>query len=401
MKLLLANKFFFLNGGAELVFFQERDFLVKEGCQVIDFAMAGENNLPSGFSSLFPPKVDFHAISGLLHRLELGVSFIHSFAAAKNLQQLIDQEAPQLAHLHNIYHQLTPAIIHVLKRNGIPIVMTLHDYKLVCPSYLAMKGQENCLACDGKHFLKPVLRHCQNSLSEELLLSLEAFWHKWRKSYEMIDHFIAPSRFAADVVSRRIPADKISVIHNGVATGNYVPNYEAGQYILYFGRLSSEKGVEVLAKAHQRLPEKSRMPLKIAGTGPLQEELKKQFPAVEFIGYKKKKELKNLVAQAAIIVVPSTCYENCSMAIIEAMALGKPVVGSNIGGIPEQIDDGVTGLLFKAGDHEELAEKLAGLQENPNLRKEMGRAARRKLEEAYSMEQHGRSLLSLFKSMLQ
>jgi len=398
MKILLANKFFHLNGGSERVFFQERDFLIGKGLEVIDFSMQDPRNLESPCSEYFVGHVDYDARTTLAGKLKTGLSFIHSKEAVRQLERLIARAQPDIAHLHNIYHQLTPSIIPVLKQHGVKVVLTLHDYKLICPSYLALHGDTICTACDGRHFWKPLVRNCQNSRAKEILLALEAYFHKWRGSYKAVDLFLAPSQFLADLASRRVSGEKIRVLRNGIDTDDFQPNYADQGYALYFGRISREKGIETLLAAHSGID--SKLPLKIAGTGPLFESLSTRFPKAEFLGYKTGEELKTSIANAAFVVVPSEWYENCSMTVLEAMAFGKPVIGSRIGGIPEQVEDNQTGLLFKMGNRAELAEKMEHLAARPELRTAMGAAARLKLEEQYSLVRHNEELLKMYNHLL-
>ncbi|MFZ5773247.1 MAG: glycosyltransferase family 4 protein [Thermodesulfobacteriota bacterium] len=397
MKILLANKFFYLNGGSERVFFQERDFLIGKGIGVVDFSMEDARNFKSPFSSLFVPKISYHDVSGVWKKLQQGFSLVHSPIAVKKIKQLVDQEKPEIAHLHNIYHQLTPSIIPVLKKNGIKVVLTLHDCKLICPSYLALKDTKICIECEGKYFFKPIMTNCQKSRMQGLLFSLEAYWHKWRGSYDAVDLFLAPSKFLAEHVAKRIPAEKIVVLRNGIDCEEYQPNYTDNGYALYFGRLSAEKGIETLLQAHGKM--KRDLPLKVVGTGPLDEKLRTAHPAAEFLGYKSGQELKDIVANAAFVVVPSECYENCSMVVLESMAFGKPVIGSRIGGIPEQIENDKTGYLFEAGNVEELALKMDILSDDQQLRVVMGQTGRNKLEAEYSLSGHCRQLVSIYKEL--
>ena len=399
MKILLCNKFFHLNGGSETVFFQERDFLIKQGYSVIDFSMEDSRNLPSPYADFFVPNINYNSPdSGLLTRLRQAVSFIHSSTAICNLKSLIDKERPHLAHLHNIYHQLTPSIIPVLKKSGIKVVLTLHDYKLICPAYLALKNGNICTDCDGKYFWKPFTENCQSSRMRGLLLSLEAIFHKFKKSYDFVDVFLAPSAFLAKLVSRRIPDNKIKVLYNGIDIENYQPYFSDKGYGLYLGRLSAEKGVKTLLTAYTQLH--ASFNLKVVGTGPLLDELRREYPDVEFTGYKSGQALKKLIAGAAFIVVPSEWYENCPMVILEAMAFGKPVIGSRIGGIPELIEDGKTGLLFTAKNYEELSSKMQQLIQNRELRKKMGQNARERVEREFSLKKHCTSLERIYKNLL-
>jgi glycosyltransferase involved in cell wall biosynthesis len=366
---------------------------------VIDFSMQDQRNFASGHANYFVPNIDYQSANGLWKKVKQGASLIHSPVAVNKIEKLIVQHKPQIAHLHNIYHQLTPSIIPVLKKHGVKTVLTLHDYKLICPSYLALKNEEICNACQGRHFLKPLLINCQNSRSQELLLAVEAFWHKWRKSYDGIDCFISPSQFLSDTTSIRIPKTKLKVLHNGIDTSNYQPNYGDKGYALYFGRLSKEKGIGTLLKAHEKLPES--ITLKVVGTGPLADGFQRAYPKAIFMGYQSGQALNDLISNAAFVVVPSEWYENCSMVVLETMAFGKPIIGSRVGGIPEQIDDGKTGFLYEMGNVEALSEKMLTLWNDSPLRKKMGIAARQKLEEEYALEKHCNGLLSIYENLLE
>jgi glycosyltransferase involved in cell wall biosynthesis len=397
LKILFANKFFYLNGGSETVFFQEKDFLIKNGYNIIDFSMKDDRNFPSTFTNHFVPNINYQNTRSI-KKIQQAFSFIHSSTAVKNIENLIKTEKPSIAHLHNIYHQLTPSIIPVLKKHGVKVVLTLHDYKLICPGYLALKNDKICNACKGCNFLKPFTTNCQNSYFQGLLLAIEAFFHKWKGSYNPVDLFLAPSKFMADQISQRIPSNKIRVLHNGIDINSYKPNYDDHGYGLFFGRLSKEKGIETLLKAHKNLS--VSLPLKIIGTGPLETALKKQYPNVEFLGYKSGQELNTLISNAAFVVVPSEWYENCSMVVLESMALGKPVIGSRAGGIPEQIEDGETGFLFEMNNKEELTRKMILCAENKNLRRKFGKNARQKLESTYSLYKHCHELEKIYKRLL-
>ncbi|MDO8947210.1 MAG: glycosyltransferase family 4 protein [Desulfocapsaceae bacterium] len=365
-----------------------------QGHDVVDFSMADERNLPSSYVDFFVPNTSYNSGGGIARKLQQAISFVHSSVAVRKIEDLIVQEKPQIAHLHNIYHQLTPSIIPVLKKHGVKVVLTLHDYKLVCPSYLALKNEAICNGCAGGKFWNAFTQNCQNSRMRGLLLSTEAMFHKWRGSYDGVDLFLAPSRFLADLIGQRIPREKIKVLPNGIDVETYQPKYADQGYGLYFGRLSREKGVKSLLRAHQGL--KTNLPLKMVGTGPLEEELRREYPEVNFLGYQSGQALHDLIANSAFVVVPSEWYENCSMVVLEAMAMGKPIIGSRIGGIPEQIEDGKTGFLFEMGNTTELAAKMEILAGDAGLRDQMGRAARRKLEQEYSLAEHNQSLLDIY-----
>lgn len=398
MNILLINKFFFLNGGSERVFFQERDFLQKEGFRIIDFSMADARNFSSPYADFFVPKIDFHSQGTLWKKLAQVSRFIHSQEAVKNIEKIVQRERPVIAHLHNIYHHLTPSIIPVLRKNRVKIVLTLHDGKLICPSYLMLNGGKTCTACEGRRFWKPLVLRCQESLLQGCLLSFEAYWHRIRRSYQAVDLFISPSSFLAGLVSRRIPAERIRVLHNGIDYEGTQAHCQDRGYGLYLGRLSKEKGIVTLLEAHQRIS--GVVPLKIVGTGPLEQELRTKYINVEFLGYKSGEELNEVLSRSSFMVVPSECNENCSMAVLEAMARGKPVIGSRIGGIPEQIEEGKTGLLFEAGNLNELAEKMIILAKDHSMRSDFGKRAREKQVSEYSLKKHCEGLLDIYRELL-
>ncbi len=402
MKILLANKFFFLNGGSETVFFQERDYLLNQGIPVIDFAMNHPNNFTSKYSDSFIATVDYQTDkkNSVWSSMAEAMAFVHNRDASKSLEQLIQKEKPNIAHLHNIYHQITPAIIPLLKKHGIKVIMTLHDYKLLCPSYSMIDNDGIiCDKCSGKSFWHSAVNKCQSGAGfKSLLLAIEGYWHKWARSYDMVDLFLSPSTFLAELmVKYRIDQEKILVLHNGIDTNKFSHSEEDAGYAVYFGRISREKGVQTLLKAHQS--SKTKLPLKIVGTGPLLHEMQEKYPQAEYTGYKIGDELYKLISESSFVVVPSEWYENCSMVVLEAMAMGKPVIGSKTGGIPEQVEDGKTGFLFEMGNVEELVAKMSLLAGNAQLRRKMGKAARKKLELDYSLNAHCRKLFSIYEDL--
>ncbi|MGD0883707.1 MAG: glycosyltransferase family 4 protein [Thermodesulfovibrionales bacterium] len=401
MKVLFINKFFFLNGGSEAVLFRERDFLVNHGHHVIDFSMRHQDNLPSDYSEYFVSSVDYHEKKRTLYgAAKEAVKFVHNQEAIRNISRILAREKPQIAHLHNIYHQITPSVIPALKKAGVKVILTLHDYKLLCPSYYMLANGSICSECAGRHFYHAALRRCQDgSLSTSILLAAEAYWHKVFKHYEMVDLFLAPSRFIADLMAQnRIDRKKIVVLPNGIDTTEYKPSRIDKNYILFFGRISKVKGINTLLSAYKGLTRK--LPLRIVGSGPYKEKLQMQHPDVEFIGYKSGDELKQLIAEASFSVVPSEWYENCSMSVLESMACGKPVIGSNIGGIPEQIADGTSGFLFEHSNADDLGKKMARLIQNKELRRDMGEAGRKIIERKYSLVEHCNKLAGIYEELI-
>ena len=403
MKVLLANKFFFRNGGSEVVLFKERDYLRDAQVQVVDFSMQDHRNQPSTYSSYFVGNRSYQGadlVSGE-SRIRTALNLVHSPEAVKKIGALIDDTRPDLVHCHNIYHQLTPSIIGAAKRRGVPVVLTLHDYKPVCPVYLRLRNGKVCSECLDDGFSRVIVNRCADgSLGKSVLLYGEAVVQRLLRNYEKLDAVIAPSKFMRDSVApRRFPVDRVSVIYNGVDTKAIGRSNEDGHYALYVGRLSAEKGIFTLLEAHLALSD--RMEVRIAGTGPLEDDIRTRFPTAKLLGHLSGIALAEAIRNASLVVVPSNWYENCPMSILEAMAYGKPVIGSDIGGIPELVVHGETGLLFPPGDHASLRLRLLELMENSEMRFRFGAAGRKRAEEHFSLERHNAALMQLYLKVIE
>lgn len=397
MKVLLANKFFRQAGGAEAVYFQEREHLLSNGVDVVDFAMADPRNAPSPYEQYFVSHRDYHDAGGAMNRLVSGLQFVHSREAVHKISRLIDDTRPDLVHCHNIYHQLTPSIIGAARRKGVPVVLTLHDYKPVCPVYTRLNDGSPCSRCASGQFRHVLTNRCADgSLAGSALMYAEATYQRLAGSYEAVDRFIAPSRFMAESVSARFPMDRISVLYNGVDAEAAASAKDEG-YILYFGRLSAEKGIGTLLQAAEQLKDTRVL---VAGTGPLEQSLQQRFPSAEFLGFQDKASMQALVAAAGTIVVPSEWYENCPMSVLEAMAAGKPVVASRIGGIPELVRDGETGRLYEPGDRVALAQILTTLSSAPAERARMGNNAKSVAIRNFSHSAHNDGLMAIYQNVL-
>lgn len=399
MKVLLVNKFFFMKGGAETVFFQEREFLQNSGVQVVDFSMQHEKNWQTDYDNFFVENVDYHEGHGLLSSLKTAWRFIHNSEACSQIKALIEQEKPDIVHFHNIYHQLTPSVIKVAKSLGCKTVLTAHDTKIACPNYNMYLNGKACEACLDSGVWNALKNRCQQgSLFKSALLSLEAVYQELTGNYRELDVIISPSEFLANIIRRKLPDSRIEVIVNGIDEN--VDRSEVGDdgYFLFLGRLSREKGVATMSKAYE-LSEK-KLPLKVVGDGPLYEELKETCPSIEFLGFQTGETLQTLIRRCSAVIVPSEWYENCSMSVLEALAYGKPVIGSRIGGIPEQVRDGIEGMLFEAANPEALADAMNMFTRDPQRAVELGINARKRLESKYSMTRHQQSLLDLYHDII-
>ena len=402
MKILQINKFFFLKGGTERYFFELSQLLESRGHEVIPFAMEHGANFPSPYSRYFVSRLDLDGAGPALAKLGTAARVVYSVESRRKLRALLESARPDVAHLHNIAHQISPSIIGVLNKFGVPVVQTLHDYKLACPAYLMVSGGKVCDACVGGSAVNVLLKKCvRGSTAASLVSFVEAAVHRAARTYSGVEAFLCPSSFLMGVMKRAgLPEKKLFHLPLFLPAGAYAPSYDASDYFVYVGRLSEEKGLGHLLKAKRRV---SRMRLVVAGEGSLLTGLRAAASGdsgVSFAGFLPGRELAEVWRKAAFTVVPSVCYENFPYAVLESFAFGKPVVASRIGGIPELVRDGENGLLAEPGDPGSLAEKIDWLASNPAEAVRMGRAARRDVEEAYSADKHYAGVMSHYERIL-
>mgnify|MGYP001056584397 CR=1 FL=1 len=398
LKVLFANKFFYLKGGAETVMFDEIDLMRKHKVDVVEFSMCDPRNRPSEYASYFVSPKDYRSNSRA-RRLRSALSFIHSREAVDKISGLIRDQRPDILHCHNIYHQLTPSIIGAASRAKIPVVLTLHDYKVICPVYTRLSNGKVCTKCsDGRYEAVLAQRCADGSIGRSGLLWAEARFHAAAGSYRRVDKFVAPSRFLRDAVVPLLGESKVVYIPNGVDTSRIEASGQDKGFVLYLGRLSPEKGVETLLRAHAA--DDAAWRLVVAGSGPLLGRLQSEFPLAEFTGHLTGADLEAKLREASLIVVPSEWHENNPLSVLEAMAHAKPIVASRIGGIPELIRHGQTGLLFEPRDIKQLSSHIRTMLGDPDLRRKFGNEARKIAEMEYSLERHGAALLSLYEGLI-
>jgi hypothetical protein len=365
MKILLIDVYNYNKGGAETVCFNTGKLLEEHGHQVVYFTLRWDKNNPSPYSGYFPESKETR--KGLLKQVKNVVNYFYHFEAAKKIEQLIKHEKPDIAHIHLIWGQITASILPVLKKHQIPILFTVHDYRMVCPAYVFRNGSGRiCEDCKGKYFYKCFVHTCckGSKVLSAVMASEQYFRNVFFNPSKYIDGLLYVSNFARDIHERYMPAlkdiPKITLYNFCTSIARIPKAMPKERYFLYFGRLSSEKGVKTLLKAFRDLP---NCRLDVVGTGPEEKALKKYahiscMNNVNFLGYKRGKELQDLVTNAFFVLVPSECYENNPMSIIEAYAVGTPVIGAKIGGIPEIILEGNTGYQFISGDVQTLKDKV-------------------------------------------
>jgi glycosyltransferase involved in cell wall biosynthesis len=402
MKILQINKYFYIKGGAETVFFNTMDKLVKNGHTVIPFSLKNKKNRFSPYASYF---VDYPELSesGLWTKLKYIFAFIHNKQAARKLKALLLAEKPEVAHIHLMFNSFSVSILPVLRECKVPVVMSVHDYRLICPAYAFIDRQGNvCERCQAKYHYRCILHRCyKNQWFSSAMLAMDSYYRTWFiRPVELIDKFIFVSKFSRHKHISMEPSFEPKSLY----LYNFTPFSDKGDcvrsdYILYFGRISAEKGVSTLMKAMESIPD---VKLKIAGTGPLLEDLKKrQTSNIEFLGFKSGNELDDYIRKARFVIVPSECYEGNLLSIVESMMLGTPVIGSRIGGIPELIEEGRTGYIFDVKSPESLRKtirKALALPE-PDYTA-MSHAVKEFAMKHFSEETHYRKLMEVYDSVI-
>ncbi|MDR1676002.1 MAG: glycosyltransferase [Tannerella sp.] len=357
-RILLVNKFYYPRGGDCVAVMAAEQLLKAKGHEVAVFCMQYPDNVASSWETYFPAEVSFSGamLSGSLRAAE---RIFRARDVATRFTRLLNDFKPDVVHLHNIHSYLSPVVAQIARRRGLRVVWTMHDYKLICPTYSCLRAGKPCELC-FKHKSGVFKHRCmKGSRAASLLAWMEALYWNRKKLERLTDRFISPSSFLkGKMVSAGFRAEQIEVLPNFMPY-RPAPLPPAGKedYYCYTGRLSGEKGVTILLEAAKRLP----CPLKVIGGGPLFDSLRRQFPQthIEFTGQLPVEELLPVVQRARFLVMPSVWYENNPFSVIEALCLGTPVLGANIGGIPELIDTKKNGRLFTPGSAGELATAIA------------------------------------------
>ena len=362
MRILMINKFLFPNGGSETYIFKLGECLEKHGHEVQYFGMEHEGRVVGNHVNAYTADMDFHG-GNPLRKLTYPFKTIYSKEARVQIRRVLEDFRPDVCHLNNFNYQLTPSILLEVvkwrKESGCScrIVYTAHDYQLVCPNHMCNipSSHKNCEACLQGTFMPCVKHKCiHDSFAKSVIGFLEAsFWNR-KKVYKNIDVIICCSHFMKDKLdTNELLRQKTVVLHNFVEK-TQKKTVTKKDYVLYFGRYSGEKGVRTLMEAAKRLPE---ITFVFAGKGEYAEEIR-HLPNVHEVGFQTGEELDLLIRQAKLSICPSEWYENCPFSVMESMERRTPVIGANIGGIPELIESGVTGELFESGKVADLTEVI-------------------------------------------
>jgi len=407
MNILHINKYHYLRGGSEAIYFGTAKLLEAHGHSSVFFSIDHPENVPCESSKYFMTFIDLNTNDGsIIGHLRAAGRILYSLEARKCLSKLLDRCAVDLAHIHNIYHQISPSVLHELKKRNIPVVMTMHDYKIACASYLMVADSKPCESCSGGKYISALIKKCvKESRAKSIVATIEMYLHhKLLDIYDNVDVFIAPSKFMKNKLIEMGCSKNIVQLCNFIDANKYGINSERNcgeNSVVYFGRLSREKGLWTLLKAAKILNGIGSIKIKIIGEGPLRDELEhfiktENVHNVTFYGYLRGESLLKEIQNSKGVIIPSECYENNPMSCIEAFALGKPAVGARIGGIPELIKDGETGFTFEPCNAEDLAEKTMMLLNNEYLRIEMGINARRIVDNELNPEKHYQHLMEIY-----
>jgi len=401
--LLAINNYYYDRGGSEAIFFAHNRMFEELGWNVVPFSMQHPGNHPTPWSKYFIDDLEMNGDYSLAQKLARLPKVIYSFEARRRLGELLGRVRPDIAHAHNIYHHISPSILGLLKGRGIPTVLTLHDLKIACPAYNMLAPDGICERCKGGKVYNVVRNRCiGGSAAMSLVVMMEAVVHKLLGSYRRhVDCFVVPSRFYIEKFSEwGMPASLFRHVPNFVDVPRYEPCYEPGAAFLYFGRVIRQKGVATLIRAVAGAGKK----LLVAGTGPELEEMRTLAAGlnadVTFLGHLSGQQLRHVIGSCRAVVLPSEWYENAPVSLLEAYALGKPVIGARIGGIPELIRENETGVCFESGNVTSLQRVLEDFDSRPGAQiQEMGRAARRWVAEEFTVAMYRQRIMAVYRDL--
>lgn len=401
MKILMVNKFLYPRGGAESYMLKIGEEFKKQGNEVEYFGMYDDKNTVFNSAGQYTRNMDFHTNS--LKKLLYPFKIIYSFEARKKIGMVLDKFKPDVIHLNNINFQLTPSVIDAAKKRNIPVIWTLHDYQLVCPNHLLYTENGVCEKCVGRKKTDCIKNKCiHSSFVKSVIGVLEAKFYKNKGTYKKVDAFIAPSEFLYKKLTddnKQLFLGKTFVLHNFVNKRDLPQNAKSNfdfPYVAFAGRLSAEKGTGVLAQTAKLLPE---VKFVVMGNGPEE----KAFNGISNIiktGFVTGEELDINIAKAKAVAVPSVCFENCPMTILEAQMFGVPCVTMNMGGMAELVEDNVTGVLSKSVSPKDFAKAVKKILSNEEALKNMKENCLAKAKTSLTAEDYCKKLTEIYKNII-
>ena len=393
MKILIVNKFLYPKGGSETYIFKLGEYFKSHGHDVQYFGMEHEGRIVGNNAEQYTVDMDFHTAS-ITKKLSYPLKTINSGDAKRKMLVVLNDFNPDVVHLNNFNYQLTPSVIVAVKEyekatgKSVKIVYTAHDYQLVCPNHMFYVNNAVCEKCVGGNFMQCTKNKCiHGSTLKSVIGTLEGMYWKNKNVYSLIDTVICPTEFMkTKLATNPVFNGKLVTMINFIDRPQASAEVKKGNYVLYFGRFDFEKGVELFGRL-------KNTKIICAGSGTLENEIN-SYPNVENVGFKTGDELKNLVEGAVCSVYPSIWYENCPFSVMESISLGTPVVASNIGGLPELIEDGKTGYLFEPENVNDFEEKIGKLVNNKALAQEMSQNCLNKKFD--SAEEYATKLLKIY-----
>lgn len=384
MKILQLHNHYRIAGGEDAVVQRERRLLQLQGHQVIALERSNTeaDDRPAWRRARLLPETFF------------------STASYRQVRDLCRRERPDVAHVHNVFFLLSPSVYYALDHEGVPIVQTCHNFRFLCANALFYVGGEVCERCMGGNYAHAVIHRCyRDSRAQSLAMAATLAWHRYVGHWwDRIDAFIALSEFSRrKLIEGGLPEERVylkpNFLHNHRA-----PRFESDDYAVVMGRLHPEKDVQTAIEAFQHVP---HLRLLVLGEGPLLEPLKALAQRlglrhVEFRGLVSGEDRFDILRRAKLLILPSRCYENFSVSVLEAYSMGKPVVASRIGAIAELVEDGVTGLLFEPGDPADLAQRIRQLVDAPERIVQMGWAAHARFEGRFTENTNYRLLMDIY-----
>jgi glycosyltransferase involved in cell wall biosynthesis len=406
MRILICNSYFYRRGGAETYTLALGELLKKHGHEILFFAMEHPDNLECEQESHFVEYIDYPTINnnktlaGAWAVLRRSVWYTE---ARRRIRRLIEEHRPDIVHIQNIHAHITPSIIPEILRFDIPVVWTLHDFKIICPENSFYSIDRICEECRGGRFYRCAINRCKKgSLAASTMASLEAYAHTLLNVCRKVDRFISPSIFLKSKFEEfGWTEPRIEFVRNFLPDLGQ-PHFGGRGYGVFTGMLREVKGVATLLDALKKAGDPKFF---IAGDGPMRAALHSQAESLclqnlTFLGHLGKDRLAELVQDATYSIVPSEWYENCPYAVLELMAAGKPVIASNHGGLTELVEHGVTGMLFEPKNSNQLAESIRTLTDQPEKSSELGIAARRRAEAEFGPERHYESVMQVYDEVL-
>ena len=411
MRILLVNYRYFVSGGPERYMFNIKRVLEENGHQVFPFSIHSNLNIETEYEKYFVNPIGgmnsvyFDEVKKTPKNiLKLLSRSIYSIEVKKAIKKEITELKPDIVYIIHFVNKLSPSVITGAKELGIPVVLRLSDYFLLCPRFDFLRDGNICEECLEKGYQRCLKHKCvKNSFFASSIRVFSMCFHRFMKIYNKVDAFVSPSKFLKDkLVLNGFANEKIHEIPT-FTLGSFDPNdIMCGDYGLYFGRIVREKGIETAIKAYEKLPDHKFVIMGDDSTDEahqLKEYIEsKRLNNINFIGRKSGEELEKVIRNSRFVVIPSIWYDNLPNTALESFFYSKPVLASNIGSLPELVHDGENGFLFEAGNHDDLVEKVKML-DNDELVLRLGKKGKELLNKDFSEEKHYKELISLFQKM--